>query len=54
MRFAPQPADIDAISALTALGYSITEARQALQAIPDRQNMSLDEVILNALRQLGE
>ncbi len=51
---APQPADIDAISALTALGYSITEARQALQAIPDRQNMSLDEVILNALRQLGE
>lgn len=51
---APQPADTDTISALTALGYSISEARQALQAIPDRQNMSLDEIILNALRQLGE
>ncbi|NOZ04946.1 MAG: Holliday junction branch migration protein RuvA [Chloroflexi bacterium] len=50
----PSPADTEAISALTALGYSITEARQAVQSLPDRQNLSLDEVILNALRQLGQ
>jgi Holliday junction DNA helicase RuvA len=51
---APLPVDMDAISALTALGYSVAEARRALQSIPDRQSMSVDEVILAALRQLGE
>ena len=49
----PSPAEAEAISALTALGYSITEARQAVRTVPDRQNLSLDEVIIRALRQLG-
>jgi len=51
---APLPADVDAVSALTALGYSVTEARQAVQAVPGRQNLALDEVILKALRQAAK
>ena len=45
-------ANADVINALTALGYSLTEAQSALNAIPaDAQD--LDERILAALRFLG-
>lgn len=44
--------DEDVINALTSLGYSLGEARQALEAIPSEAH-SLDERILAALRALG-
>ncbi len=44
--------DADAINALTALGYSLAEAQEALQAVPD-DVQGLDERILAALRALG-
>lgn len=44
--------DEDVINALTSLGYSLGEARQALEAIPPDAH-SLDERILAALRSLG-
>lgn len=47
-----QAGDADAISALTALGYSIAEAQSALSAVPDDVR-ELDERILAALRHLG-
>jgi len=45
-------ADAEVINALTALGYSLTEARGALGAIPE-ETQALDERILAALRALG-
>ena len=45
-------ADADVISALTALGYSVAEARSALAAVPETVE-ALDERILEALRVLG-
>jgi len=45
-------ADADVINALTALGYSLSEARSALDAIP-KDAVELDERILAALRSLG-
>ena len=45
-------ADADVINALTALGYSLAEARGALSAIPD-DVAELDGRILAALRALG-
>ena len=45
-------ADADVINALTALGYSLSEARSALGAIPEDVK-ALDERILAALRVLG-
>ncbi|MHB1317999.1 MAG: Holliday junction branch migration protein RuvA [Anaerolineae bacterium] len=47
-----QEGDADVINALTALGYSLTEARDALSAIPDDVT-ALDERILASLRSLG-
>ena len=47
-----QEGDADVINALTALGYSLTEARDALSAIPDGVT-ALDERILASLRSLG-
>jgi Holliday junction DNA helicase RuvA len=44
--------DIEVINALTALGYSVAEARDALTAIPEGVT-ALDERILAALRALG-
>jgi Holliday junction DNA helicase RuvA len=49
---AMQEGDADVINALTALGYSLTEARDALSAIPDGVT-ALDERILASLRSLG-
>ena len=45
-------ADADVINALTALGYSLSEARSALDAVPENA-VELDERILAALRSLG-
>lgn len=47
-----QEADVDVINALTALGYSLAEAQNALRAIPPEAK-NLDERILAALRSLG-
>ena len=49
---AMQQGDMDVINALTALGYSVSEARDALAAVPDGVD-ALDERILCALRSLG-
>jgi len=46
-------ADIDAIDALTKLGYSKEEARKALEAVPD-EIMSLEERVREALKVLGK
>lgn len=45
-------ADADALNALTALGYSLSEAQEALSAVPP-DVQGLDERILAALRALG-
>jgi len=47
-----QDKDADVINALTALGYSVAEARQAIAAIPGDLT-ELDERIMAALRHLG-
>ncbi len=44
--------DTEVIDALTALGYSVSEARSALSGIPEEVE-ELDERILAALRYLG-
>jgi len=44
--------DVQVINALTALGYSIAEARQAVATIPE-STTQLDDRILAALRALG-
>ena len=49
---APSPADVEVISALTALGYSLAEAQSAVAALPPEAK-SLDERILAALRFFG-
>lgn len=46
------PTDSDAMNALTALGYSIVEAQQALRQVPVDVSQ-LDERIIAALRYLG-
>jgi holliday junction DNA helicase RuvA len=48
----PDQEDVDVINALTALGYSVAEASNALEAIPD-EVQALDERILAALRVLS-
>jgi holliday junction DNA helicase RuvA len=45
-------ADADAINALTALGYSVAEAQNALATVP-QEVQELDKKILAALRSLG-
>ena len=45
-------AEVDVINALTALGYSLAEARGAVDSIPE-DTQSLDQRILAALRYLG-
>jgi holliday junction DNA helicase RuvA len=46
------PTDSDAMNALTALGYSIVEAQQALRQVP-ADIIQLDERIIAALRSFG-
>ena len=45
-------ADADVISALTSLGYSLTEAQSALAAVPEDAR-EVDERVMAALRFLG-
>ncbi len=47
------PGDRDVIDALTALGYSDTEARQAVAAIPKDDSLSMDERVRDALQRLA-
>ncbi len=47
-----QQGDVDVISALTALGYSVAEAQTAIRAVPEDVR-GLDGRILAALRFLG-
>jgi Holliday junction DNA helicase RuvA len=47
-----QEMDLDVINALTALGYSVSEAQTALGAVP-KEIEALDERILAALRAMG-
>lgn len=53
---AASPADTreaDAVEALTGLGYSAAEAQSALRTIPNAADLSLDELIVRALRILA-
>jgi Holliday junction DNA helicase RuvA len=47
-------ADSDTIAALTALGYSIREATQALSSVQATDNMPVEEKIKLALQQLAK
>jgi Holliday junction DNA helicase RuvA len=47
---APDSADV--ISALTGLGYSVTEATKAISKVPDSEGLSLEEKIKMALQQM--
>ncbi|MBN1691106.1 MAG: Holliday junction branch migration protein RuvA [Dehalococcoidia bacterium] len=46
--------DSDAVAALTGLGYSIREASQALSAVPQKEDMSVEERVRQALQQLAK
>jgi Holliday junction resolvasome RuvABC DNA-binding subunit len=45
--------DIDALDALVALGYSDTEARQALAALPADGAASMEDRVRDALQHLA-
>ena len=45
--------DRDVVDALTALGYSETEARQAVAAIPKDDSLPMDERVRDALQRLA-
>ncbi|MDW8395770.1 MAG: Holliday junction branch migration protein RuvA [Anaerolineae bacterium] len=45
--------DAEVIAALTALGYSVTEAQRALASLPRNQPMDLEEKIRRALAYFG-
>ena len=47
------PVDIDALDALVALGYSDTEARQALAALPADGAASMEDRVRDALQHLA-
>ncbi len=42
----------DAVAALVALGYGVTEATKAVRSIPDQEGMPSDQLVKLALRQL--
>jgi len=46
-------ADREALAALEALGYSLTEARGALNVVQDRDGLSIEERVFRALQRLG-
>jgi Holliday junction DNA helicase RuvA len=48
---APERADV--IAALTGLGYSVTEATKAISRLPDSEELSLEEKVKMALRQMA-
>lgn len=43
----------DAVDALTGLGYSVSEAQAAIRQSPDAATLTLDELIVRALRVLA-
>jgi len=47
------PDDADVVAALTTLGYSLREATQAVAALPNTQELDLEEKVRLALRQLA-
>jgi Holliday junction DNA helicase RuvA len=47
------PESADAIAALTGLGYSLTEATNAVSKLPDSEELSLEEKIKMALQQMA-
>ena len=49
----PAPESVDVIAALTGLGYSLTEATEAVSKIPDSKEVSLEEKIRMALQQVA-
>lgn len=46
-------ADREALAALEGLGYSLTEARGALNALQDRDGLTIEERVFQALQRLG-
>ena len=48
------PASDDALAALMALGYALTEARSALSAVNGIAKLPLDEQVRQALQRLGQ
>ncbi len=46
------PDRIDVVTALTGLGYSVTEATKAVSRLPDSEGLSLEEKIRMALQQM--
>jgi Holliday junction DNA helicase RuvA len=48
----PDTRDQEALDALEALGYTTTEARQALAAVDQRSGMTVEERIISALRNM--
>jgi Holliday junction DNA helicase RuvA len=51
---APSQADADVIQALRSLGYTSAEANSALSRIARDQDLSLEERVVSALRELAE
>ena len=47
------PDDTDVVAALTALGYSLKEATQAVAGLPNAEKLNLEEKVRLALRQLA-
>jgi Holliday junction DNA helicase RuvA len=47
------PDDADVVAALTALGYSLKEATQAVSNLPNAEKLDLEEKVRLALRQLA-
>ena len=47
------PDDADVVAALTALGYSVREATQAVSGLPGSPELDLEEKVRLALRQLS-
>ena len=43
----------EVIDALTALGYSALEARQAVSSLPKTESLSLEDKVLHALQYMG-
>ncbi len=48
------PESVDAIAALTGLGYSLPEATDAISKLPDSEELSLEEKIKIALQQIAK
>jgi Holliday junction DNA helicase RuvA len=47
------PGHADVIAALTGLGYSVTEAANAISRLPDSEELSLEEKVRMALQQMA-